>query len=420
MIATIEEEICEEHAQQAAFLWLLRDNAARDTAYDLAELAELDERVEAHLDGLRLAGEAGWNACVAQLADPEGGEVFGAAVIAVAGWDLRGVARVLNTFGDAPDLARGFVAALGWTPFDQVRRLLPGLLGNRCPPSLHWLGISACVAHRQDPGAPLGNALLSSQPRLKARALRAAGELGRTDLLADVRNELRSPDEECRFWAAWSAALFGETASAQALWSFASGNGPFAERAACMGMRRMDPTVAYTWLYSLATTAQDARVPLSAAAALGDPTIVPWLLDAMKTPTTARLAGGALTRITGVDLSTEELQGKAPEGFDAGPTEEPSDENVAMDPDESLPWPEAAAVAAWWQRHAGEFKRGTRYLLGKPMTPEWLEAVMRAGSQPARAAAALELSLRQPRRPVFEVRAPGFAQRRALSARGQH
>ena len=64
-----------------------------------------------------------------------------------------------------------------------------------------------------------------------------------------------------------------------------------------------------------------------------------------------------------------------------------------------------------------ELKRGTRHLLGKPMTLEWLEHVLKAGSQPARAAAALELSLRQPRRPVFEVRAPGFLQRRALTAR---
>ena len=416
MIATIEEEICEEHAQQAAFLWLLRDNAARDTAYDLAELAELDDRVEAHLDGLRLAGEAGWSACVDLLADPEGGEVFGAAVLAVDRWDLRGVARVLDTFGEAPDLARGFVAALGWTPFEQVRRLLPGLLTGRCPPSLHWLGISACVAHRQDPGAPLGNALLSSNVRLKARALRAAGELGRANLLAEVRKELRSDDEECRFWAAWSAALFGEAASAQALWAFASGSSRFAERAACMAMCRMDPGIAYTWLYSLVGVARDARVPLSAAAALGDPAIIPWLIEALKVPETARLAGGALTRITGVDLSVEGMRGKAPEGFEAGPSEDPDDENITMDPDESLPWPEAAAVAAWWQRHMGEYKRGTRYLLGRPMTLPWLEEVLRAGSQPARAAAALELSLRQPRRPVFEVRAPGFAQRRALSA----
>jgi uncharacterized protein (TIGR02270 family) len=414
MIPTIEEEIYEEHARQAAFLWLLRDSAARDAAYDLAELAELDDRVEAHLDGLRLAGEGGWEACKALLAEPEGGEVFGAAVVAVDRWDLRGVARVLDAFGGAPDLARGFVAALGWTPWDRVRKLLPGLLAGRSPPPLQWLGISACTAHRQDPGPALGYALLSTDPRLKARALRAAGELARADLLPEVRADLRSDHEACRFWAAWSSALFGDPAAAQALWSFASGAGPFADRAACVAMRRMDPGVATTWLYSLAGAARDPRVPLSAAAALGDPAIVPWLLESMRAPEIARLAGGALAMITGLDLAAEKLAAKPPEGFEAGPTDDPNDEDVSMDPDESLPWPDVAAVGAWWRAHAGEYKRGTRYLLGKPMTPEWLEQVLRAGSQPARAAAALELSLRQAKRPLFEVRAPGFQQRRAL------
>jgi uncharacterized protein (TIGR02270 family) len=415
MISTLEAEICEEHARQAAFLWLLRDRAALDPVYDLSELSELDDRLDAHLDGLRLAGDAGWHACVELLAEPEGGEVFGAAVVAVDRWDLRGVARVLDAFGGAPDLARGFVAALGFTPFDRVRRLLPGLLAGRCPPALHWIGISACAAHRQDPGAALGYAILGSDLRLKARALRAAGELGRVDLLAEARAELRSSDDACRFWAAFSTALFGDPASAQALWSFASSAGPFAERAACMAMRRMDPSVGYTWLYSLASAARDPRVPLSAAGALGDPAMVPSLIEAMKAPETARLAGGALTMITGVDLAAEQLACKPPEGFHAGPTEDPDDEDVSMDPDESLPWPDPAAVTALWQRRGGDYKRGTRYLLGKPMTPAWLTHVLYAGSQPARAAAALELSLREARRPVFEVRAPGYLQRRALS-----
>ena len=136
-----------------------------------------------------------------------------------------------------------------------------------------------------------------------------------------------------------------------------------------MAMRRMDPGVAYTWLYALAGAARDPRVPVAAAAALGDPAIVPWLLEGLRAPEAARLAGGALTRITGVDLVAEKLEAKAPDGFQAGPTEAPEDEDVSMDPDESLPWPEPDAVAGWWRAHAGEFKRGTRYLLGKPITP---------------------------------------------------
>jgi hypothetical protein len=51
-------EIVSQHAEEAAFLWLLRSNAVGAPHYSLKDLAKLDGRVEAHLDGLRVAGSA--------------------------------------------------------------------------------------------------------------------------------------------------------------------------------------------------------------------------------------------------------------------------------------------------------------------------------------------------------------------------
>src|SRR5262249_47490683 len=154
-----------------------------------------------NLDGLRLAGEGGFDACLALLEDPEGGEVFGAVVIAVERWDLKGLAHVLDVGAEAPDLARGVVSALGWLPFDRVERLLPGLLSPELPPVLTWIGIAACAVHRRDPGTALGYAVHSSSVPVQARALRAAGELGRVDLAPEVRRALSAEDPLCRFWA---------------------------------------------------------------------------------------------------------------------------------------------------------------------------------------------------------------------------
>jgi len=47
--------IVSQHAEEAAFLWLLRSNATGAAHYSLKDLAKLDGRVEAHLDGLRVA-----------------------------------------------------------------------------------------------------------------------------------------------------------------------------------------------------------------------------------------------------------------------------------------------------------------------------------------------------------------------------
>ena len=45
-----------------------------------------------------------------------------------------------------------------------------------------------------------------------------------------------------------------------------------------------------------------------------------------------------------------------------------------------------------------------------PITLEWLRRVLRDGRQRQRAAATLELAIRQPGTPLFNVKAPGFRQ----------
>lgn len=406
MISTIEAEIFEQHALEAAFLWSYRDAAAVDPLYDLQSLGELDERLEAHVDGLRLAGDAGWEICKGAIDEEEPGSLFAPMVLAVERRDLKGIAGVLDVGGGVPALARAIVSALGWVSFDKVRGILPGLLSHRVGPELHRIGIAGCAVHRQDPGAALGYAVMSSDPRLKARALRAVGELGRGDLLGEVRGALGSEDEACRFAAAWSAALLGDAAALRVLGTIADRGGPFAERACAVAMRKTDLAMASSWLRAIAGTMRGARVALAGAAALGDPALMPWIIECMGAPELARVAGGAFTMITGVDLEEAKLRGEPPAGFQGGPSDDPEDEDVAMDPDESLPWPDREKIAAWWGSPEKRLKRGTRYLLGRPMGVEWIGEVLKRGSQPARAAAAVELALQRARRDVAEVRAP--------------
>jgi len=42
----IIEDIVSQHAEEAAFLWLLRDGAVRAPHYNLKDLADLEERVD--------------------------------------------------------------------------------------------------------------------------------------------------------------------------------------------------------------------------------------------------------------------------------------------------------------------------------------------------------------------------------------
>jgi uncharacterized protein (TIGR02270 family) len=417
MFASIDKDIAEEHARQASFLWTLRDRAVARAGYDLARLAELDQRLDAHLDGLRVAGDVAIPVCEELLAELEGGEMFTATFVALDRWDLEGLARLLDLGGDSPELAGAFSSALGFLPFERVQGLMPGLLSSELPPALLRLGIVAWAAHRRDPGEALATALTLGDPRLRARACRAAGELGRTDLVPAVQAAMRSDDEAAAFWAAWSAALLGVGKAAHALWDVATAGGRFAARAADLAVRRAAPGQALAWIEALGSVDTGVRTALLAAAALGDPALVPWLFERMRVSATARPAAHAFSMITGIDLVESKLDATPPPDLEVGPSDDPEDEDVAMDPDEDLPFPDVDGLAALWQKSRSALTPGARHLLGKPMSPASLAEVMRTGRQPARAGAALELSLRQPGHALFEVRAPANVQQAALGLR---
>jgi uncharacterized protein (TIGR02270 family) len=176
----------------------------------------------------------------------------------------------------------------------------------------------------------------------------------------------------------------------------------------------MDALAANEWQRELARTPGCERLAVIGAGAVGDPVAIPWLFDQMRIPPLARVAGEAFTMITGVDIPYEDLEGEWPEGFEAGPTENPEDDNVEMDPDENLPWPNPALIESCWAKNKGRFRTGTRYLVGQPIAYDHLQQVLRTGYQRQRAAAAIELAMLKPGQPLFEVRAPGFRQQEML------
>src|SRR5262245_34132713 len=49
-------DILEQHLETLAFLWQLRQSSLRDPNANPKRLADLDERIAAHTDGLALAG----------------------------------------------------------------------------------------------------------------------------------------------------------------------------------------------------------------------------------------------------------------------------------------------------------------------------------------------------------------------------
>ena len=413
MIMAAISSVLDQHAEGASFLWGLRNAAVGAPHYSLVDLAKLDGRVEGHLDGLRIAGEEAWQLCRKELASQEPGEVFAAAVLAFDGGKEEQIAEVITVAATQPVLARGLISGLGWLSYQQAEPHIDKLLGSKSA-ALRRFGIAAAAIHRRDRGKPLADAVFDVDPLLKARALRAVGELGRLDLRPILERNLKVEDEECRFWAAWSSVLLRDRFAIPVLRSFASSKSRRGEQALTLALRRMDLESARAWQHELAQKADTQRLSVIGAGAIGDPALVPWLIEQIAVPDLARVAGESFTMITGTDLAYEDLDGKKPEGFESGPTDDPNDENVEMDPDDNLPWPAPDLVSNWWKKHQSEFVAGTRYLLGKPITEDGLRTVLRAGRQRQRAAAALELAMLNPGQPLFNVAAPGLRQQKML------
>jgi uncharacterized protein (TIGR02270 family) len=404
-------KVVDQLAEEAAFLWQLRDAAVSAPHYLLADLVRLDARVEAQLDGLVVVGDPGWDVVRQALETGEPGEVFAAGVLALESGDAAKVAEVLQIGAATRKAARAVLSALGWLTPESATRHIDLLLAS---PDLvrKRIGIAASAVHRKSPGrAALQAAFASDDPLLRARALRAAGELGSPDLARALKSHIWEEDTTCRFWAAWSLALvLGDRDALIVLQSMAEEQSPFGERAVNMAMRRLPIRAAKTFQKKLAAIPEKARLAIIAAGALGDAELVPWLIEQMKVPAHALVAGEAFSLMTGVHIAYDKLEGLKPDGFEAGPTEDPTDENVAMDPDENLAWPDVDAIKIWWKARQGSFANGTRYILGQPVGPETLHRALRDAYQRQRAAAALELAILYPGKPLFEVRAPGFRQ----------
>ena len=408
---SVIHEIIEQHAEEAAFLWTVRDRAVLSPSYSLKDISAVDERVEAHLDGLRIAGPVGWQICDHTLDQPEPGIVFAAAVLGFESRDTDRIGRILEIGCLTPELQRGLISALGWLPFSKIKAYVKDLLDSERP-EMRCIGIAAFAAHRRDPGQPLTQALSDPDARLRARALKACGELGKTDLLFAVLKSSLDQDEQCRFYAAWSAARLGDRSQqvVHMLQEIAVEPSEYAERALEMTLRIMNVHAATLWYQQLKREPAQLRAAVTAAGIIGTPEFVTDLIDFMKDPAVARLAGDSFSVITGVNLAYENLSGNKPEGFQAGPTEDPEDENVAMDPDENLPWPNPVLVAKWWNHHRAKFQAGRRYIRGKDIAIQSLREVLIDGSQHERAVAALELALREPTQLLFEVRGRDAAQ----------
>ena len=403
----------EQHAEEACFLILLHDHAVRAPHYDLDDLSKLDERIDAHLDGLRIAGSTGLETLLTQLGPHTVGEMFASVLLAFEAANAKELSLLSEHLRSATETERGYLMALGWLDWERVSPWIERMFASP-EPLFHRLGLAACGMHRHDPGPILLTELSHADPSVLARAARTAGELRRRDLLPTIRTHRLHENAATRFWANWATAQMGDEQALEPLRQFAEQPGEFQYRALCVLLAWQERGPSVAWIRQLVQDPRDRRIGIQALGLLGDPVCVPWLIQQMSDLPYARVAGEAFSLITGADLALLDLELQALPDFDAGPNDDPEDPNVAMDPDENLPWPDPQAIERWWQANSGHFPAGTRYMLGLAHSEHSFQQALIHGQQRQRIAAACGIARYRPNEVLFPTSAPAWRQKRLL------
>jgi uncharacterized protein (TIGR02270 family) len=407
-------DIVAQHAQEISFLWRQRCLFLRSRHLGLDHLLSYDERFAAHMDGLRVAGDAGRTA-VAPAGDDEPGALFAATLLALEARNVQQIDALLSLAEALHPLQTALFSAFGWVSARFLHGTAKALLAATSS-FRRRLGIACCVMHGVDPGQPLNVAVNSRDPILRARGLSAIGELGRTDLRALCDRYLSDPDPLCRFDAARSTVFLGNRDTAlEALTSIVLESATTRARGFSLMLQAMSVSESHRVLQRLRKDPHELRLLIHGSGIVGDPAYVPWLIGLMDNAQTARVAGEAFSLITGADTGHDGLEGARPENFESGPNDDPSDSNVELDPDDGLPWPDPQKIESWWVANGSRFQCGARYFMGAAVTRERCIDVLKNGYQRQRIVAAHYLCLLEPGTPLFNTSAPAWRQRRLLA-----
>lgn len=407
--------VVQQHADEAVSIRNVRSTLVSAPHIRLRDLRRWDDRLAAHLDGLSVAGEQAWPYCDAALELPSVGAIFTAGVRAIEAWDVRRLDALFALAEAIPAGQRGLISAFGWQSHDRLQGVVVDLLKSNGR-FRRSVGVAACAVHRVDPGLFAARRCEDAEPQVRARALRTAGELGKSELRSHLGTAIADDDADCRFWAAWSAVLLGDRRRAlESLLSMALT--PNSNRAGAFQVvfQVLHVTEAHERLSALPQDAQRRAWLIRGVGYVGDPSYAPWLIGSMRDPETAQIAGEAFSLITGCDLERQHLDRDKPEDIEQGPDDNAENPDVAMSADQELPWPDAEKVQAWWHEHGAGFATGARHFMGAPVSRERCIEVLRNGYQRQRIVAAIHLGLLTPGTPLFEWRAPAWRQAQAMA-----
>ncbi|WNG43129.1 TIGR02270 family protein [Archangium minus] len=386
-------DIYEEHLNEAAFRWSQWEKALDAPDFTLEEVAELEEHVAAHVDGLVLgSGPVAEHLLVPALADePE--RIVPAALALLQAEVPSGPAAVLAALPEAtPPALAALQRALELVPSRCIPANLPALLKQEdAAPELLALVLETLGVHGLAT-APLCMPFLTHpKPQVAAAALRATSRARVPLEPAILQRALDSAEPTLRNAAILAGLMAGHRGSWAACQSAAGSREPGdGLPLLLLGMSGDERDVKR--LLELLSDETLRPHALWALGFSGRVAAADACLKQMWNEPVAALAGEAFSAITGLRIAEE--YGAPREEEELPPLEEDLDADLTPKPEDSLPLPQPERVEAWWQRERQRLDVKQRYLAGQPFTPQALLDALVSAPMRRRHALALELALR--------------------------
>jgi len=410
-------DVLEEHLDEAAFRWVQWERALVAPDFTLAQTAEREERLLAHLEGLEDADAL--DMVVRPAFDSDEAPRISAATQALLGLDEVEEVLVRLRGAEAPARA-AILRALEVSEAPGLGARLLALL--QVEDTALQAGVLEALAFRQEaPAEVLARFFRHDEQRARVAALRGALPLPEDAVRRHLPALLDSAHPGIRAAAMEAGLASGARLAWEACRKEVQAPGAQARDARVLLALGGDEAEASV-LVGMTESAELRADALWALGFSGRVAAMEACVKYLDVPAVARLAAESFSAMTGLRLEGAYAlpPGARPEGAPVPPEEqERLDADLVPRPEDDLPWPHVAAVRAWWAQNRPRFAQGTRYLLGQPFSGPVLVEALESSPMRRRHVLARELAIRTGGQHVIPTRAFTHRQREAVArARG--
>lgn len=410
-LAPVLKDVVEEHLSEAEFLWSQWERLLQSAVLGLAEAAEWEARLLAHVDGLVLGDELAVDELLLPALESDEATLICAAALALlAGGGKAEREETLKVLDAGDSMQREALArALELIEAEWLEEALGRRLAAE-EPSLRLLAFKVLSFRGLAPQETRLKWLHRDDAEHVKAALEDPRPLPQDTLPSVLPQLLVDPRPGVREAAITAGLISGARTAWKACRKVAEAGGP--GRRQCLALLALGGEQAEAeWLAELAHDPKLRPDALWALGFSGQVLAAEACLEWMSDEPVAVLAGESFAAITGLELEGAYRQ---------APLERDDEESLGVEPGPSpeadLPVPAAEAVQAWWHGGRKNFERGIRYMRGLRCDANVLLAALEHEPMRRRPLLALELAIRSRGAHSLQTRDFTSRQRAVLNA----